>query len=86
MIRSYGQFRNPTDIVITANGNAYISDPDQRGVVLYTPDGKLYKQIRPQPIGQFEYTDPRGLALDNLGRVLFVDRASSCIRLLEEQP
>lgn len=86
MIRSYGQFRNPADIIITANGNAYISDPDQRGVVLYTPDGKLYKQIRPQPIGQFEHTDPRGLALDNLGRVLYVDRAASCIRLLEEQP
>ncbi|HPB33090.1 MAG TPA: hypothetical protein PLB62_16695, partial [Candidatus Sumerlaeota bacterium] len=86
MKRTYGDLRGPSDVLVDRRGVSYISDPEQRAILIFDSAGTLVQAERPSPFGSFDQSDPRGLALDPSGRVIYVDRAASYIRRLDFNP
>jgi len=86
MKRTYGDLRGPSDVLVDRRGVCYISDPEQRAILIFDSAGTLVQAERPSPFGSFDQSDPRGLALDPSGRVIYVDRAASYIRRLDFNP
>lgn len=82
---SYGSFKNPVDILITNKGNVHISDQNLQAIMIFSSNGRLLSVEHPAPVGYLGYADPQALAMDSKGRVIYVDRASSNIRILEER-
>lgn len=81
--RSYGSFQSIGDIVFHPNGTAFISDPLQKAILVFSPEGNLLGIERPDPHGRFEVAGPAGLEINPNGGIIFVDRASSSIRILD---
>jgi DNA-binding beta-propeller fold protein YncE len=82
---SYGIFKNPVDIQFTSKGIVHISDQDIQEIMTFSSNGRLLSVEQPAPSGHFGYANPQGLALDSKGRAIYVDRASSSVRILEER-
>ena len=79
---SYGSFLSPADIISTTDGTMYISDPENRGIFVYSSAGRLIRIEHPVPQQGFDFTTPRGLTQDSKGRIAYIDRASFRIRFL----
>lgn len=82
-------FNGPTDVVIAANGNIFVSDghvANSNGrVVKFAKDGKFIKAWGKRGSGPGEFDTPHSIAMDSRGRLFVADRGNSRIQIFDQE-
>src|ERR1700682_3809360 len=82
-------FSGPTDVVIAANGNIFVSDghvANSNGrVVKFAKDGKFIKAWGKRGSGPGEFDTPHSIAMDSRGRLFVADRGNSRIQIFDQE-
>ena len=75
----YGhQLNDPWGVAVSpADGNVHISDWDKSRIFVYSPSGRFLRLIGRE--GFIKFKLPAGIAFDNQGRLLVVDRGRHCV-------
>lgn len=68
-----GEFSNPSGLVVTANGDVYVSDYDLDRAQKFTADGKFLLQFGRHGSGPGDFNAPGGLSVDQQGNVYVAD-------------
>jgi sugar lactone lactonase YvrE len=84
------RFTNPQDIAVDANGTIYVADAGNHTIRRITADGVVstlagvagQKGSTDGPIADARFNSPTGLAVDNAGNLLVVDRLNSTVRMI----
>jgi sugar lactone lactonase YvrE len=84
------RFTNPQDIAVDANGTVYVADAGNHTIRRITADGVVstlagvagQKGSTDGPIADARFNSPTGLAVDNAGNLLVVDRLNSTVRMI----
>jgi streptogramin lyase len=81
-------FNGPTDVVIAANGDIFVSDghvANSNGrVVKFSSDGKFIKTWGKKGTGPGEFDTPHSIAMDSRGRIFVADRGNSRIQIFDQ--
>src|SRR5213594_2195586 len=81
-------FNGPTDVVIAANGDIFVSDghvANSNGrIVKFSKDGKFIKAWGKKGAGPGEFDTPHSIAIDSQGRLFVADRANSRIQIFDQ--
>ncbi|NMG32553.1 6-bladed beta-propeller [Aromatoleum evansii] len=74
--RQLGNFARPKEIATDAGGNLYVADAAFGNFQIFNPEGELLMYIgnRSERGGPAQYILPSGIAVDEDGRVFFVDQ------------
>jgi sugar lactone lactonase YvrE len=82
-------FNGPTDLVVAANGNIFVSDghvANSNGrIVKFSKDGKFIKAWGKRGAGPGEMDTPHSMAIDSRGRLFVADRANSRIQIFDQE-
>ena len=82
-------FDQPTDVVINANGEIFVSDSHRNGknnrIVKFTKDGKFIKEWGRKGTGPGEISEPHTIALDSRGRLFVGDRENNRIQIFDQE-
>jgi DNA-binding beta-propeller fold protein YncE len=82
-------FNGPTDVVVAANGNIFVSDghvANSNGrIVKFSKDGKFIKAWGKRGGGPGEMDTPHSMAIDSRGRLFVADRANSRIQIFDQE-
>jgi sugar lactone lactonase YvrE len=84
------RFTNPQDIAVDANGTVYVADAGNHTIRRITADGVVstlagvagQKGSTDGPVADARFNSPTGLAVDNAGNLLVVDRLNSTVRMI----
>jgi sugar lactone lactonase YvrE len=84
------RFNNPQDIAVDASGTVYVADASNHTIRRITTDGVVstlaglagQKGNTDGPIAEARFNSPSGLAVDNAGNLLVVDRLNSTVRMI----
>ena len=81
-------FDQPTDVVIAANGNIFVTDSHRNGknnrIVKFTKDGKFIKEWGRKGTGPGEISEPHTIAMDSQGRLFVGDRENNRIQIFDQ--
>lgn len=74
--RQLGNFARPKEIATDPQGNVYVADAAFGNFQIFTPEGELLMYIgaRSEQGGPAKYILPSGIAVDDDGRIFFVDQ------------
>jgi streptogramin lyase len=82
-------FNGPTDVVIAANGDTFVSDghvANSNGrVVKFSKDGKFIKAWGKRGSGPGEFDTPHSMAMDSRGRLFVADRGNNRIQIFDQE-
>lgn len=77
-------FNQPTDVVVSASGEFYVSDGyGNNRVVKFSADGTFLREWGEKGAGPGQFDLPHGLALDDSGRVYVADRANQRVQVFD---
>ena len=77
-------FNGPTDVVLSATGEMYVSDGyGNARIHKFSPQGKLLASWGEPGHGPGQFVVPHGLAVDKRGRVLVADRHNNRIQIFD---
>ena len=83
------RFNGPTDVVIAANGDIFVSDghvANSNGrIVKFSKDGTFIKAWGKRGSGPGEMDTPHSLATDSRGRLFVADRGNSRIQIFDQE-
>jgi len=83
-----GQFDQPTDVVVAANGDVFVTESHRNGknnrVVKFAKDGTFIKEWGRKGSGPGEFSEPHTIALDSRGRLLVGDRENNRIQIFDQ--
>jgi len=74
-----GQLNYPNGIAVGASGNVDVADSNNGRLVVFSPAGKMIATISPG-VGEGDLGMPRGVAVDDSGKLLVVDTADHMVR------
>jgi DNA-binding beta-propeller fold protein YncE len=81
-------FDQPTDIVVAANGDLFVTDSHRNGqnnrVVHFTKDGRFVKEWGRKGSGRGELSEPHTIAMDSQGRLFVGDRENNRIQIFDQ--
>lgn len=75
----------PNGVLVTGDGTVAVSDSNNGRVLLYGPDGTVAAAIN-RGVGEGDLGLPRGIAVDDTGRLYVVDTANHTVRLYRLGP
>jgi len=82
-------FNGPTDVVIAANGDIFVSDghvANSNGrIVKFSKDGKFIKAWGKKGAGPGEFDTPHSIAMDSRGRLFVGDRGNNRIQIFDQE-
>jgi len=82
------RFNGPTDVVIAANGDIFVSDghvANSNGrIVKFSKDGTFIKAWGKKGSGPGEMDVPHSLAMDSKGRLFVADRVNNRIQIFDQ--
>ena len=82
-------FDQPTDVVINASGEIFVSDSHRNGknnrIVKFTKDGKFIKEWGRKGTGPGQISEPHTIALDSRGRLFVGDRENNRIQIFDQE-
>lgn len=70
----------PTSVAVADNGFMYVSDSNRGKVAVFGPEGKLMGSVG-KAVGDELLSIPRGVALDNRGRLYVIDAIDHAIKV-----
>jgi sugar lactone lactonase YvrE len=84
------RFTNPQDIAVDANGTVYVADAGNHTIRRISAGGVVstlagvagQKGSTDGPVADARFNSPSGLAVDNAGKLLVVDRLNSTVRMI----
>jgi sugar lactone lactonase YvrE len=83
-----GVFDQPTDVVVAANGDIFVTDSHRNGknnrVVRFARDGKYLNEWGKKGSGRGELSEPHTIALDSRGRLFVGDRENNRIQIFDQ--
>ena len=83
-----GQFRMPSDVLVTPEGDIFVADGHNSGgnnrIVRFTAEGEFVTSFGETGTGPGQFRDPHALAMDSQGRLFVGDRGNSRIQLLDQ--
>ena len=83
-----GLFDQPTDVVVAANGDIFVTDSHRNGknnrVVKFNRQGKFIKEWGKKGSGPGELSEPHTIAMDSRGRVFVGDRENNRIQIFDQ--
>ena len=83
------RFNGPTDVVIAANGDIFVSDghvANSNGrIVKFSKDGTFIKAWGKRGSGPGDMDTPHSLAMDSRGRIFVADRGNSRIQIFDQE-
>lgn len=88
--RDRGYFFQPTDVLVTAAGDIYVSEghSSREGaharILKFSKDGTLAASWGRRGAGLGEFDQPHGLAMDSQGRLFVADRSNNRIQILDQ--
>jgi sugar lactone lactonase YvrE len=81
-------FNGPTDVVVTANGDVFISDGHEpvsnNRIVKFSADGRFIKEWGGTGSAPGQFLVPHALALDSQGRLFVADRDNNRIQIFDQ--
>jgi len=81
-------FNGPTDVVVAANGNVFVSDGHElvsnNRIVKFARDGTFIKEWGGTGSAPGQFLVPHALALDSLGRLFVADRDNNRIQIFDQ--
>lgn len=81
-------FDQPTDIVVAANGDLFVTESHRNGknnrVVKFSRDGTFIKEWGRKGSGRGELSEPHTIAIDSRGRLLVGDRENNRIVIYDQ--
>ncbi len=81
-------FDQPTDVVVAANGDIFVTDSHRNGVnnrvVKFARNGRFIKQWGKKGSGRGEISEPHTIALDSRGRLFVGDRENNRIQIFDQ--
>jgi sugar lactone lactonase YvrE len=82
-------FNQPTDVVVAANGDIFISDghggESNARIMKFSKDGRFIKTWGKKGSGPGEFDQPHGLAIDSQGRLFVADRANNRVQIFDQE-
>lgn len=83
-----GLFDQPTDVVVSANGDVFVTDSHRNGlnnrVVKFRADGAFVKAWGRKGSGHGEFSEPHTIAIDSRGRLFVGDRENNRIQIFDQ--
>lgn len=82
-----GLFDQPTDVVVAANGDIFVTEGHLQGnnrVSKFSKDGKFIKTWGKKGSGPGEFFAPHTIALDSRGRLFVGDRSNNRIQIFDQ--
>jgi len=83
-----GLFDQPTDVVVAANGDIFVTDSHRGGknnrVVKFTRDGTFIMEWGRKGSGPGEFSEPHTIAMDSQGRLFVGDRENNRIQIFDQ--
>ena len=81
-------FNGPTDVVVAANGNVFVSDGHEplsnNRIVKFAADGTFIKEWGGTGSSPGQFLVPHALALDSQGRLFVADRDNNRIQIFDQ--
>lgn len=69
--------------VVAPDGRVYLTDPEGKQVLAYSPDGKTYRALKIEGAEAQPLQKPGGIAMDPAGRLYVVDTGANLIYRIE---
>ena len=83
------QFDGPTDVVVAANGDVFITDghePESNNRVLkYSADGRFITSWGGTGSGPGQFLVPHMIAMDSTGRLFVADRSNGRVQIFDQE-
>jgi predicted dienelactone hydrolase/sugar lactone lactonase YvrE len=83
-----GLFDQPTDVVVAANGDIFVTDSHRNGlnnrVVKFAKNGTFVKTWGRKGSGPGEFSEPHTIAIDSTGRLFVGDRENNRIQIFDQ--
>ena len=81
-----GQFADPSDDAIDANGNIWVTDAYNSRVQVFSPTGTVLKVLGCCGTGGGDLTEPQGVAINkSTGKVYVADQSNSRVEIYNEK-
>lgn len=84
-LRSYGDFSNPTDLVIDGAGGVYVADQMAGGIFMYNVEGEFVERLGDVDGELNSFVGLTQLALNSAGDLLALDRTTKLIHRFDAQ-
>ncbi len=75
-----GELNYPNGVMVDAKGDAYVSDSNNGRLVAFDPSGTIVAQVS-SGLGEGDLGMPRGVGLDDSGRLFVVDTTAHMVRV-----
>jgi len=85
-----GLFDEPTDVLVTPNGDIFITEGHSGGTIgndrvsKFSKDGKFIKSWGKHGAGNMEFDSPHTIAMDSRGRLFIGDRGNNRIQIFDQ--
>ncbi len=83
------QFNGPTDVVVAANGDIFVSDghePESNNrIVKFSADGRYLMSFGTSGKAPGEFLVPHAIAIDSQGRLLVADRENGRVQVFDQE-
>jgi sugar lactone lactonase YvrE len=85
-----GLFDEPTDVLVTPNGNIFVTEGHSGGTVgndrvsKFSKDGTFLKSWGRHGSGNMEFDSPHTIAMDSRGRLFIGDRGNNRIQIFDQ--
>jgi DNA-binding beta-propeller fold protein YncE len=78
------RFNHPTDIVVDAKGQVFVTDPLNYKIRTFTPEGILVNEFGSMGDSPGEFNKPKGVAVDSRGHIYVTDALLDAVQVFDD--
>ena len=81
----YHDFKNPSDVSVSENGQVYIVDGVNNKIKIFDADGKYLSSFGSEGSGEGEFNSPLGIDVDSSGNIYIADSGNHRVQLFNSE-